>query len=105
MSVVVENEWEVPVTVTERDWIAAAAPEGGLPTLEACATVQAHRAEFCKSLDWAGIGKDTERQVASPKEGYAIVVVIHRVPRFAACGPEELSEAWRNQTPSLGSLH
>ena len=94
MSLVVGNESPLPVTVTERDVIAVGAEEGSMPSLEACATVQCKQEEFCCALYWAGTGFDSERVVASPVRSRAIVVVIHRIPRFAACSTRELSERW-----------
>ena len=99
MSLVAENESPLPVTVTERDVIAAGAEEGSMPALEICATIQCKQEEFCRALDWAGTGSDSERAVSSPDCSRAIVVVIHRIPRFAACSARELSEQWRNLIP------
>ena len=99
MSLVVENESVLPITVTEKDFIAAGVEEGVLPSLDACEAVQVKQETFCRTIDWAGSGKDIERVVDSPREDRVIVVVVHQVPRFVACSPAELSERWRNSTP------
>ena len=69
MSLVVENEAMLPITVTERDDIAVGVGEGVIPSLEACAAVHEKQAQFHQGLDWNGAGKDTERQVESPEKG------------------------------------
>ena len=88
----------LPITVTERDDIAVGVGEGVIPSLEACAAVHEKQAQFHQGLDWNGAGKDTERQVESPEKGYSIVIVVHRVPRFAACAQDELSSRWKDST-------
>ena len=99
MSLIVENESALPITVSEKDMIAAGTEEGALPSLDACAVVQAKQESFCRGLDWAGAGEDTERVVTSSREDGAIVVVIHKIPRFAACYPGELSDQWKDLNP------
>ena len=70
-----------------------------IPDLEDFSTIHMHQDTFARSLDWDGAGKDSERIVGSPKEGTAMVVVIHRVPRFVACTPQELSDRWKGCEP------
>ena len=59
MSIVVENESPLPVTVTDQDAIAAGVEEGSLPNLESCAMMQSKQEEFQKALDWCGAGTDS----------------------------------------------
>ena len=82
MSIVVENESPLPVTVTDQDAIAAGTEEGSLPTLEACAMIQSQQEEFQNALDWSGAGADSERVVPSPVRSREVVVVVHRVSLF-----------------------
>ena len=96
ISVVLENESPLPIQITERDFIAICTKEGETPTLDECALVHYQQQSFCKALDWSGQGKDSQREVPSPRSEL-IVVVIHLVPRFAAMKTNELeSEKWRN---------
>ena len=83
------------MTVTENDMIAAGVEEDDLPGLQSCAETLRRRVQFSDALCWDGSGKDTERQVKSPKEDQAIVIVIHRIPRYSASRPTELSGEWR----------
>jgi len=46
MSLVVENEAMLPITVTERDDIAVGVGEGVIPSLEACTAVHEKQAQF-----------------------------------------------------------
>ena len=101
MSLVVENESALSLTVTERDPIAVGAEEGTLPSLESCAVVHAKQRSFCQALGWGGAGGDSERVVESPRVDQAIVVVIHRVPRYAACAASELTSEWESVTPFM----
>ena len=41
------------------------------------------------------------REVESPKEDRAIVVVIHKVPRYTACSAAELEGEWAGKEPLL----
>lgn len=82
-----------------KDALAAGAAEGSIAELGEFAAIQQHQDVFAQSLNWNGEGKDTEREVKSPKEGETIVVVIHRVPRFAACTSAELTGIWRDRVP------
>ena len=54
MSLVVENEGVLPITITERDVLAAGVEEGILPTLDDCLAVLRQQVTFCKGLDWTG---------------------------------------------------
>ena len=100
MSLVVENASGLPITISEKDVLAAGVEEGELPTLEACAAVQDQQEKFCQALDWSGGSKDEERIVASPNDDQSIVVMIHKVPRFAACSEKELSDCLLYTSPS-----
>ena len=82
VSLLVENESELPITVTERDLIAAGVEEGVLPSLDVCASIQAKQESFCRAIDWTGEGKDSEKVVSGMNDGTAIIVVIHHVPLF-----------------------
>eukprot|EP00973_Karenia_brevis_P029344 4046520-Karenia_brevis.AAC.1 len=95
-SVVVENEPPLPITITERDFVAVGCNQEEIPTLEACTRVLAAQDQFCQALDWSGVGKDTEKVVSSPKDGTATLIMIRCVPRFASCSPSELSEDWKD---------
>jgi hypothetical protein len=66
MSLVVENESVLPITVSEQDFIA----------------VQAVQEEFCRSLDWSGKDQDVEKVIQDPKKDQVIVVIIHRSSSF-----------------------
>ena len=68
MSLVVENDAPLPLTVTERDLVAVEKAEDDIPTLESCAVIHAKQEAFTKALDWTGAGKDTERQIESPRQ-------------------------------------
>ena len=50
MSLVVENEGVLPITITERDVLAAGVEEGILPTLDDCLAVLRQQVTFCKGL-------------------------------------------------------
>ena len=43
MSICVENDSPLPITITERDRIAMGAQEGEVPTIESCAAVAEQR--------------------------------------------------------------
>ena len=66
-SIVVENESALPITVSEKDFIAAGVDEGALPSLEECAAVQRRQGEFLRNLDWSSKRADTIKVVPSPK--------------------------------------
>ena len=100
MSLVVENESPLPMTITESDKIAVGLSEDDIPSLESCQLVDRQQETFCKALDWKGGGKDVSREVPSPRDDQTIVIVVHQVPRFAACTPEELEIQWRGMTPT-----
>ena len=99
MSVVVENESALPITVTEKDMLTVGVEEGTVPTLDACLSVQCQQEKFYRTLDWAGSGQDVVRVVPSPVEDKAIVLVMHRVPRFTACSAGELEQEWKGREP------
>ena len=80
MSLVVENEGVLPITITERDVLAAGVEEGILPTLDDCLAVLRQQVTFCKGLDWKGGDKDAIKMVKSPKGDAAIVVITHKCP-------------------------
>ena len=88
MSIIVENESPLPVTVTEKDMLAVGFEEESVPSLDACAAVQDDQRKFCKAMDWTGAGADTERTAKSTRDDQEIVVVTHLVPRFSACTVE-----------------
>ena len=89
----------LPITVTEKDAIAVGAEEGSIPSLDACALVQSRQEKFCETLDWTGPGVDTVKEVPSPRIDRSIVVVIHRIPRFAARSLKELGKEWEGLEP------
>jgi hypothetical protein len=99
MSLVVENEGVLPITITERDVLAAGVEEGILPTLDDCLAVLRQQVTFCKGLDWKGGDKDAIKVVKSPKEDAAIVVITHKCPRFVVCEAAELGEPWKDLEP------
>jgi hypothetical protein len=99
MSLVVENESVLPITVSEQDFIAVGVSEGTTPSLEAYSKVQAVQEEFCRSLDWSGKNQDVEKVIQDPKKDQVMVVIIHKVPRFTACCSTELSDQWKNCKP------
>ena len=97
MSVVVENESALPITVTDTDVIAVGVSEDDVPSLESCRVVCEKQASFAQSLDWEGGGKDEIREVKSPRPDRAIVVLVNKVPRFTSCTPAELGEPWKSR--------
>ena len=99
MSLVVENEGVLPITITDRDVLAAGVEEGILPTLDDCLAVLRQQVTFCKGLDWKGGDKDAIKVVKSPKEDAAIVVITHKCPRFVVCEAAELGEPWKDLEP------
>eukprot|EP00973_Karenia_brevis_P024894 3431109-Karenia_brevis.AAC.1 len=54
-------ESQLPVTVTERDFIAIGCNEEEVPTLEACTRVLAAQDQFCRALEWSGAGEEAEK--------------------------------------------
>ena len=52
MSICVENESPLPITITERDCLAAGTREEEVPTLESCALFQAQREKFYSLIGW-----------------------------------------------------
>jgi hypothetical protein len=103
MSLVVENDSELPVTFSEQDFLAVGVGEGSAPSLEAYTKVHAVQEEFCRSLDWDGTSQDVEKTISSPKKDQMIVIVIHKIPRFAACCVAELSSQWKDRKPMTRS--
>ena len=99
MSIVVENDSSLPITLSERDKLAAGVGEGVIPSLDSCANVMIRQDRFSRGLDWSGNGKDTERVVNGPNPDIAIVVVLHHVPRFSTCTVGELSRPWSELVP------
>ena len=105
MTLVVENESVLPITVTEKDVIAGGTEEGAIPTLDSCAAIQGQQEKFCQALDWVGSGEDTEREVTSPRADRAIVVVVHMVPHFSACSTQGLRGCWRWESSDYEDHH
>ena len=70
-----------------------------MPTLDSCLSVQCQQERFYRTLDWTGSGQDVVKVVPSPVEDKAIVLVVHRVPRFAACSAVELGPEWKGREP------
>ena len=68
MSLVVANEAEMPVTITENDYVAVGVEEGTLPTLEECMSLRTHQEKFLDTLDWKGSAADFERVIVSGRE-------------------------------------
>ena len=66
MSLIIENESVLPITVSEQDFLAIGTGEGSVPPLEAYAEVQTTQEEFCRSLDWSGKDQDIEKTIESP---------------------------------------
>ena len=97
MSICIENDSPLPIVLTEKDDLAVAVDPEDLPTLDACARVQARREKFYAMLDWNGGGEDVVKIVDCPKQEKTIVGVIHRIPRFASMKIEELPEEYRKQ--------
>ena len=97
MCIVIENESPLPITITEKDHIAVGTSPDDVPTFEACALIQARREKFHGLIDWKGGGEDTVREVPSLQPGKAIIIVVHRVPRFASCAVAELPEPWHDK--------
>ena len=64
--------------------------------MEACAVLHGKRNRFHSLIAWKGTSQDMVREVVSPKKDSRIVVVIHHVPRFAACVVSELPEKWNS---------
>ena len=77
MSLCIENESPLPVTITEKDQIAVAMSQEEMPTYEECAQLQGRREKFHSLIDWQGGGEDVIREVTSPWEDHIILVVIH----------------------------
>lgn len=97
MSIVVENESSLPLTITEEDRVAIGASEGEVPSLESLAVIQDRRAQFHAAVDWKGGGEDVFKEVPSTDSRYDVYIVIHKVPRFACCGVEELPKPWHSR--------
>ena len=97
MSICIENDSPLPIVLTEKDDLAVAVDSEDLPTLDACARVQARREKFYAMLDWNGGGEDVVKIVDCPKQEKTIVGVIHRIPRFSSMKIEELPEEYRKQ--------
>ena len=96
MSLIMSNESELAITVTEDDVLAVGLPEDDVPDLETCMTTGTQRHAFYEGLDWTlhGDAKDVIREVPSPKPDRSIVVVVHHVPRYSSCNQSELGEPW-----------
>ena len=94
MSVVVENESSLPITISEEDLLVIGVGEDEIPSVETCAAVQNQRENFYSLIDWKGVGKDCVREIPSPVKEERIVVVIHNIPRFSSCSHEELPKEW-----------
>ena len=101
MSLVVENDSPLPITVSERDVIAVGVAEESVPSLDACVAVQDEQRKFRGAMDWTGTGVDIERIADSDCKDQEIVIVTHKVPRFVACTPSELSDRWKGAVPLL----
>ena len=76
MSVVVENESPLSITIAETDMIAIGVEEGTLPSLDAYAIIPAKQEKFGQSLDWSGAGKDSQKEIQSQPNGATIVVCL-----------------------------
>ena len=103
MSIVIENESALPVTLTENDFLAVGVEEEDIPSIESCAILYGKRERFLSLIDWTGAGKDQVREVVSPKKDTKLLVVIHKVPRFAACDVKELPEKWQGYESVTGT--
>ena len=71
--------------MTEADYVAIGASEEEVPTYDSCLAVHRHQLQFHQTMNWKGGAADSVREVASPKPDKSVVVVIRKVPRFAAC--------------------
>ena len=69
MNIVVVNEGELAVTISEHDLLAVGQAEDDVPTWEECAVLHGKREQFYKMIDGSGDNKDSVGEVASPKEG------------------------------------
>jgi hypothetical protein len=103
MTLVVENESPLPITISEQDFLAVGVGEGEIPPLEAYSQIHAAQEEFSRGLKWKGKGKDEERMIDSLRKDRMIIIVIHKVPRFAACNLAELSAQWKGREPMTRS--
>ena len=48
-----------------------------------------------------GSGQDSEWTIHSKERGVDIVVVTHRIPRYAACSTDELKGNWKDHEPLM----
>ena len=96
MSLIVENESPLGVTVCEDDMIAIGS-EIVEPSSEACKETLLAQKSFAKKLDWRGGAQDAAREIESPDPTKRIVLVIHKVPRFSSCEPSEIRELCRGE--------
>ena len=103
MCIVVENECELPVVVTESRPLAAG-QEIDAPSKEECALTLQRQHEFIRNIDWKGGTKDTVTEIASPDPKFVLVRVIHSIPRYTACQPEELGDSYKGRIPHLSWL-
>ena len=99
MSIVIENESSLHITISEQDKLAAGVEDGVIPSLDSCANVMIRQDRFSRGLDWSGNGKDAQRVVSSQNPGIVIIVVLHHVPRFSPCTVGELSRPWSAMIP------
>ena len=76
MSVIIENEHPLPITVSDRDMVAVGVEDGSLPSLDEFKAHGARIRQRRESLDWSGAGADVEREVPSPHKEQTIVVVV-----------------------------
>ena len=104
MSICVENESPLPITITEKDCLAAGTREEEVPTLESCALFQAQREKFYSLIGWKAGQPDRVRQVESPQQDRVILVVIHTAHRFVSCDSSELPEEWRDHVVLMRTL-
>jgi hypothetical protein len=107
MTLVVENESPLPITISEQDLLAIGVGEGEIPSLEAYSQIHAVQEKFSSEIKWKDKGKDEgkdeERRIDSLRKDRMIIIVIHRIPRFAACKIAELRTQWKGREPMTRS--
>ena len=94
MSIGLENESVLRITLSERDMLAVGVSENHIPSIEAFQETLLKQKKFQETLNWTGEGLDEVRTITPADRDELIVVVVHKVPRFAACDPSELGESW-----------
>ena len=91
----------MPFTVTEQVFLAVACEEGWVPPLEDYVQAASEEQGFRASLGWSGASRDEAKEIPTREPNRAIVGVTHLVPRFTACQPRELGDAWCSAKPLL----